>query len=145
MKLQRLQAASWVVVGLLAAAFGASAQTPYQPKFPGDPARSESEAVALGYMRTTLRAERLYKKQNSKFADSLTALVHVGTFTRRMTNPDQGDYTVSFHPHKEGFELTLTPKQAISPDHRSFYATEDGVIHGDETKAADADSPKVGK
>jgi hypothetical protein len=35
----------------------ASTQQPaYQPKFPGDPARSESEAKALGYMRTVLRA-----------------------------------------------------------------------------------------
>jgi len=29
----------------------------YQPKFAGDPARSEAEAQALGYMRVVLRAE----------------------------------------------------------------------------------------
>jgi hypothetical protein len=36
----------------------------------------------------------------------------------------------------------MTPKQ-LGADHRSFYAEEDGVIHGDDQKAADADSPKV--
>ena len=38
--------------------------------------------------------------------------------------------------------LTMTPKQ-LDGEHRSFYAEDDGVIHGDEQKAADADSPKV--
>jgi len=143
MKLQRLRTTRWIATGLLAGSLWATAQTTYQPKFPGDPARSESEAVALGYLRTVLRAQHLYQKKNDKFADSLAALVHTGSFTRRMTNPDQGDYTVLFHARKEGYELTLSPKQAIAPDHRSFYATEDGVIHGDETKTADEDSPKV--
>ena len=46
----------------------ASAQTPYQPKFKGDPAKSDSEAAALGYMRTVLRAQKHYKKKNDKFA-----------------------------------------------------------------------------
>jgi hypothetical protein len=36
----------------------------------------------------------------------------------------------------------MTPKQMDS-EHRSFYAEEDGVIHGDDQKAADLDSPKV--
>ena len=35
----------------------------YQAKFPGDPARSDSEAQALGYPRVVLRAEREYKKR----------------------------------------------------------------------------------
>jgi hypothetical protein len=36
----------------------------------------------------------------------------------------------------------MTPKQMDS-EHRSFYAEEDGVIHGDDQKAADESSPKV--
>ena len=43
-----------LVVGMAAAA-----QTPYQPKFKGDPAKSDSEAAALGYMRTVLRAQKI--------------------------------------------------------------------------------------
>jgi hypothetical protein len=143
MKWQRLRAVAWIAAGLLLAVLGTTAQTPYQPKFPGDPAHSESEAVALGYMRTVLRAQHTYEKKNGKFATTLADLVHTGSFTRRMTNPDRGDYTVTFLSHKDGFELTLTPKQQIGPDRRSFYAKEDGIIHGDETKTADADSPKV--
>ena len=143
MKSQRLRAVPWVAAGLLAGSLCGAAQTPYQPKFPGDPARSESEAVALGYMRTVLRAQHVYEKKNGKFADSLADLVHTGSFTRRMTNPDQGDYTVVFLSHKDGFELVLTPKLPIGPEHRSFYAKEDGVIRGDETKTAGEDSPKV--
>src|SRR5207237_4580425 len=79
----------------------AVAQPPYQPKFPGDPARSGSEAAALGYMRTVIRAQREYKKKNAKFAPSLNALVHTGSFTRRMTKTDRGDYTVSFQSKKD--------------------------------------------
>jgi hypothetical protein len=114
----------------------------YQPKFPGDPARSESEARALGYMRTVLRAQREYKKKNGKYANSLTALVHTGSFTRRMIQTDRGDYMVGFKAKKDGFELTLTPKE-LAAERRSFYADEDGKIHADEEKAADGRSPTV--
>jgi len=143
MKWQRLRAVPWIAAGLLTAVLSTNAQTPYQPKFPGDPARSESEAVALGYMRTVLRAQHTYEKKNGKFATTLADLVHTGSFTRRMTNPDRGDYTVTFLSHTDGFELMLNPKLQVGPEHRSFYAKDDGVIHADETKTADADSPKV--
>ncbi len=117
-----------------------AAQAPYQPKFPGDPAHSDSEAQALGYMRTALRAQHLYEKRHAKFASSLTALAGTGTFTRRMASTtNRGDYTASFKSHKDGFVLTMTPKQ-IDADHRSFYAEEDMVIHVDSTKPADSNS-----
>jgi hypothetical protein len=119
-----------------------SAQTTYQPKFPGDPARSDSEAGALGYMRTVLRAQREYNKKHGEYAKSLAELVHTGSFTKRMASTDRGDYTVGFRSHKDGFELVLTPKQ-LDAQHRSFYAKEDGVIHGEEDKAASESSPKV--
>jgi hypothetical protein len=125
----------------------------YQPKFAGDPARSESEAQALGYMRVVLRAEREYKKRHSKFTDSLASLAGTGSFTKRMAHTtDRGDYTASFRPHHDsanhegpnhdGFVLSMTPKQMDS-EHRSFYAEDDGAIHADDQKAADLDSPKV--
>jgi type II secretory pathway pseudopilin PulG len=119
-----------------------SAQTAYTPKFPGDPARSDSEAAALGYMRTVLRAQKEYKTKHGDYAKTLAELVHSGSFTKRMTNTDRGDYTASFRSHKEGYELALTPKQ-LDPEHRSFYAKEDGVIHADEEKAASESSPRV--
>jgi len=115
----------------------------YQPKFAGDPARSESEAQALGYMRVVLRAQREYKKRHNKFAESLPALAGTGSLTKRMARtPERGDYTASFRSQKDGFILTMTPKQMDS-EHRSFYAEEDGVIHGDDQKAADESSPKI--
>ncbi len=117
-------------------------QTTYQPKFPGDPAHSDSEANALGYMRTVIRAQKLYYKKNNKYATSLSDLVHTGNFTRRMLSTDRGDYTVQFHSKKDGYEVTMIPKQQDA-DHRSFFANEDGVIHVDETKTADEDSPKL--
>jgi hypothetical protein len=134
--------ASWLTVLTLSCAMLAAAQTAYQPKFPGDPARSESEADALGYMRTLIRAQNIYKKKNDKYATSLTELVHTGSFTRRMTETNRGDYTVTFHPRKDGYELTLIPKQ-LDAEHRSFYANEDGKIHADDQKAATEDSPVV--
>ena len=144
-------------IGLLRALAQSEAPTPqaapaagaYQPKFAGDPARSESEAQALGYMRVVLRAERAYKKKHNKYAKSLAELAGTASFTKRMAQSTaRGDYTVAFRNHKaknsdeEGFVLTMTPKQ-IDAEHRSFYSDEDGVIHGDDQKAADADSPKV--
>ena len=121
----------------------AEAQTPYQPKFAGDPARSESESAALGYMRVVVRAQKLYSKKHDQYATSLTDLVNTGSFTRRMAKTtERGDYTVGFKGKKDSYVLIMTPKN-LDAEHRSFYADEDGVIHGDDTKAADASSPKV--
>jgi hypothetical protein len=121
----------------------AAAPGAYQPKFSGDPARSESEAQALGYMRVVLRAQREYKKRHDKFATSLPALAGTGSFTKRMArSTERGDYTASFRSQKDGFILTMTPKQ-VDLEHRSFYAEEDGIIHADDQKAADQSSPKI--
>jgi len=127
----------------------AQAAGSYQPKFSGDPAHSESEAAALGYMRVVLRAEHTYKQRHGKYTTTLPQLAGTGSFTKRMSlSMDRGDYTASFRVHKarnsdeEGFVLTMTPKH-MDADHRSFYAEEDGVIRGDDQKAADAESPKV--
>ena len=143
MSLRYARAVRWITAVMLAGNI-AAAQSAYTPKFPGDPARSDSEAAALGYMRTVLRAEKVYKKKNNHFAISLAELVHTGSFTRRMVNPDRGDYTVGFRAHKDKdrFELTMTPKQ-MDAEHRSFYAAEDGVIHADEQGAASERSPVV--
>src|SRR5437660_7896670 len=93
-----------------------SAQAAYQQKFKGDPARSDSEAAALGYLRTFLRAQKIYKKKNDHFATSLTDLAKTGSFTRRMVSTQRGDYTVKFTPHKEKdtFEILMTPRQLDS-------------------------------
>jgi type II secretory pathway pseudopilin PulG len=119
-----------------------AAQAAYQPKFRGDPAKSDSEAAALGYMRTVLRAQKLYKKKNGHYATSLAALVHTGSFTKRMVNTERGDYTVGFRAKKDKdtFQLTMTPKQ-MDAEHRSFYADEDGTIHADDQGPASETSP----
>jgi len=114
----------------------------YKPKFPGDPARSDSEAAALAYMRVVIRAQKLFNKQYDHYATSLAELVHSGSFTKRMVNPDRGDYTAGFKGKKDSYALTMTPK-LLDATHRSFYAEEDGKIHGDEDKPADARSPVV--
>ncbi len=114
----------------------------YQPKFKGDPARSDSEFAALAYMHVVLRAQRQFNKQYGHFATSLAELVHSGSFTKRMVDPNRGDYTASFKGRKDSFILTMTPKN-LDAQHRSFYAEDDGKIHGDETKPADGSSPVV--
>ena len=120
----------------------ASSGPAYTPKFAGDPARSDSEAAALAYMRVVLRAQRQFNKQYNHFALTLAELVHSGSFTKRMVNPDRGDYVVSFKGKKDSFVLTMTPK-ALDAQHRSFYAEDDYKIHADETKPADGNSPVV--
>jgi hypothetical protein len=131
------------------AAAAAAPQTPpqaavpeYKPKFPGDPARSDSEAAALAYMRVVIRAQKLFNKQYGHFANTLADLVHSGSFTKRMVNPDRGDYTASFKGKNDSYVFTMTPKN-LDAQHRSFYAEDDGKIHADESKAADKDSPAV--
>jgi hypothetical protein len=114
----------------------------YQPKFRGDPARSDSEAAALAYMRVVIRAQHQFDKQYDHFATSLAELVHSGSFTKRMVNPDRGDYTASFEGKKDSFILTMMPKQ-LDATHRSFYAEDDGKIHADEERPADAKSPVI--
>ena len=135
-----------VLAGILAAQITmlAAAQAPYQPKFKGDPARSDSEAAALGYMRTFLRAQRLYKRKNAHYATSLMELTKTGSFTRRMSNPDRGDYTVKFRAHKEKdtFEIVMAPKQQDTT-HRSFFSDEQGKIRADEQAEANENSPPL--
>lgn len=144
----------WLVIIALSlfAASAVAQQTPppsdqnlapgYTPKYHGDPARSDSEAVALGYMRAVMRAQMLYNRKNDHYATSLSQLVHTQNFTQRMVNPDRGDYTVGFKSKKDNFVLTMTPKN-LDAQHRSFYAENDGKIHADEAKAADAASPVI--
>jgi hypothetical protein len=114
----------------------------YTPKFRGDPAGSEAEAEALAYMRVVMRAEVGFNKKYGHYANSLAQLVHSGTFTQRMVNPDRGDYTVGYRGKKDNYILIMTPK-ALDAQHRSFYADDDGRIHADDSKAADANSPVV--
>jgi len=135
---------SAVLVAVLVTVFAAvpaSAQVTYQPKFKGDPARSDSEAAALGYMRTFLRAQRIYKKKYTHYSTTLLDLVKTGSFTRRMAATDRGDYTAKFKSHKEKdtFEITMVPKQPDST-HRSFFSDEQGKIRADEQKEADEGS-----
>jgi hypothetical protein len=131
-----------VLLSALLAA-GQEAPAPYQPKFAGDPARSESEAQALGYMRVVIGAQKEYHKRHNQYADSLLALAGTGNMTKRMAaTTKRGDYTAGFHTRKDGYVLTLVP-QTIDAQHRAFYSNEEGVIHADETKAADEKSEKL--
>jgi hypothetical protein len=116
----------------------------YKPKFRGDPAHSEAEAGALGYLRTVLTAQKLYKKKHDSFASSLPGLVHTGSFTQRMTKTDRGEYYVSFHaePKGTGFSLSLTPKQ-YDAAHRAFFGDDSGVLRVEENKEATENSPKL--
>ena len=112
----------------------------YQPKSPNIPARSDSEDLAIRYMLVVIRAERQFNKQYGHFALTLADLAHSGSFTKRMVNPDRGDYTAGYKGKNDSYILTMTPK-ALDAQHRSFYAEDDGKIHADETKAADENSP----
>ena len=134
--------ASLILSSVIPAISAQTAAPEYKPKFAGDPARSDSEAAALGYMRVVLRAQRQFNKQYGHYATTLTELVHSGSFTKRMVDPNRGDYTAGFKGKKDSFILVMTPKQ-LDAQHRSFYAEDDGKIHADEEKPADATSPVV--
>lgn len=122
----------------------AAAQTQeYQPKFPGDPARSNSEAAALGYMRVVVNAQRNYKKKHTGYATSLAGLVNQGSFTKRMVDPKRGDYTAKFKSDAKDFSLWMTPNNPPDPQHRAFYVDSSGTIRAEEDKQANAESPSV--
>jgi hypothetical protein len=114
----------------------------YAPKYKGDPALSESEFAALAYIRVVIRAEKQFNKQYGHYALTLNELVHSGNFTKRMVDPNRGDYTASYKGKKDSYTLTMTPRTP-APDHRYFYADDDAKIRGDESKPADANSPIV--
>ena len=81
-----------------------------------------------------------FNKQYDHYATHPRRTGALGTFTQRMVNPDRGDYTASFKGKKDSYIFTMTPKN-LDAQHRSFYAEDDGKIHGDESKPADGDSP----
>lgn len=137
-----LKKTACIAVLLIVAALIASAQVTYQPKFKDDAARSDSEFLAVAYMKTFLRAQHLYKKRNGHYADTLRQLAKTGSFTPRMTDPDRGDYTVKFHAQKakDTFEITMVPKQEDST-HRSFFSDQEGVIKVSEQGEANESSP----
>jgi len=103
------------------------------------PARSQDEAVSLGYMHTVVNAQKNYKKKYGEYATSLAALVHSGSFTRRMASTDRGAYTVQFHGKPEAYSLVLAPKQ-FDPYHRAFYVNETGKIRVEDDKPATGES-----
>jgi hypothetical protein len=109
---------AWAVVLALLLSALLSAQVAYRPKFPGDPARSDSEAAALGYARVLSGAQRAYKKKHGEYASSLQSLVGHGSFTKRMTSPDRGDYRVRFKGTGEAFSLWMDAEPQPAPVHR---------------------------
>lgn len=115
--------------------------TDYKPKFAGDPARSEAEALALGYMRTVVEAQRQFRKKKTKYAPSLVALVGSGSFTKRMLRTDRGEYTATFIGNSKGLKygLQLIPKQ-FNPNQRSFFVNESGIIRADDDEPATLES-----
>lgn len=118
---------------------GQAAAPAYQPKFPGDPAHSAAEAVALAYMRTVTRAETEYYKKHAAYTTSLAGLVGHGSFTRRMVNPNRGDYTARFKSSGKQYSLVMVPKQ-FDAQHRAFYLNETGVIRSEDDKEASENS-----
>ncbi len=114
----------------------------YQPKFPADPAHSEAEAAALGYMRTVVNAQKIYYKRHQSYATSLNQLVGQGSFTRRMARTDRGDYAVHFHGTGNIYSLSLTPRQ-FDAAHRAFYVDESGKFRAEADRPATKQSPEL--
>jgi hypothetical protein len=131
-----------LILGVALTAVTQTGAPAYTPKFPGDPAHSNAEAAALGYMRTVGMAQRLYNKKHGAYATSLAALVGNGSFTRRMVKADRGDYTVKFRSTGKEYALSLVPK-AFDADHRAFYMDETGTIRAEDDKPATASSESV--
>jgi hypothetical protein len=143
--MRTLRLACLPVLLIAAAAFAQTSAPPeYQPKFPGDPAHSEAEAVALGYMRTVANAQRAYYKMHNAYATSLAELAGHGSFTRRMVATNRGDYTVRFHSTGKEYSVALVPRQ-FDAAHRAFYLDDTGAIRAEDAKSATASSPPINR
>ena len=115
----------------------------YQPKFKGDPAKSDSEAAALGFMRTVVTAEKNYHAKHNSYTKTLQDLAGTGSITRRtVATNKRGDYTAAFHAKPDGYELTMTPDHEDAT-HRAFFVDQTGKIKGEEDKAATSSSPAI--
>ena len=123
----------------LAAVVPASAPA-QQAENAGAGAPSTAEARAIGYARTILTAEREYKKKHGSYAKALAALVGNGSFTRRITTPDRGDYTAHFASNGETFSVSMVPK-TFDPQHRAWFLNETGTVRMEPDKPANAQSP----
>jgi hypothetical protein len=132
------------LAAVLALSLLAAAQTTYTPQFKGDPAHSTAEAAALAYMRTVLYAQRVYHKKHAVYATSLAGLVGSSSFTRRMINPERGDYIAHFASTNAGknFSLSMVPKQ-FDAAHRAFFADDAGAIRVETGQPASVSSPKL--
>jgi hypothetical protein len=123
--------------------FSWAAAQEYQPKFKGDPAKSDSEAAALGFMRTVVSAERIYHNRHHAYTTSLQELAGTGSITRRSVGSNKrGNYTVHYRGTAGKYELSMTPDQ-MDATHRSFFVDQNGKIKADDSKPATEDSPEV--
>ena len=126
-----------MILAISALSFGQE----YQPKFKGDPAKSDSEAAALGFMRTVVTAQKNYHSKHNAYAPSLQALAGTGSITRRtVASNKRGDYTASFKSEHDGYQLTMTPDH-VDATHRAFFVDQSGKIKAEEDKAATEGSP----
>ncbi len=114
----------------------------YQPKFAGDPAHSDAEAAALGYMRTVVNAQKIYYKRHQAYATTVHQLVGQGSFTRRMESTNRGDYTVHFRSTGKEYSVSLVPRQ-FDAAHRAFYVDQSGEFRAEDSKAATKNSPPL--
>ena len=110
-----------------------SGPSAYTPKFPGDPARSDSEAGR----------PRLYARRSPRPAplrETIRPLRHIprGTRPLRLVHQTHGRSQSrrlyrQLPRQEDSFILTMTP-QHLDAQHRSFYAEDDGKIYADEEK-----------
>lgn len=138
-----MQIRSFVAVIPILALVSLSWGQQYQPKFKGDPARSDSEAAALGFMRTVLTAQKNYKAKHNSYCSTLQGLAGTGSITRRtVASTKRGDYTVGYSGTSEGYHLTMTP-DTIDSTHRAFFVDQTGKIKAEEDKPATESSPSA--
>lgn len=93
-------------------------------------------------MRTAMRSEFIYKQKHKDYAKTLAALVGTGSFTKRMSRPDRGDYKVQYSSTGEKYQLAMVPT-TFDEQHRSFFVDQDGKIRVEEQKPATAESPTL--
>lgn len=111
--------------------------------------RAANEASAIQTLRTIGEAQATYRTtagNEREYASSTEELIKHNLLDPRYADGTMSRYRFEIEETDDGFQATATPVDYPASGIRSFYTSEDGVIHGADKggAAADEDDPTIG-
>jgi competence protein ComGC len=106
--------------------------------------RAANEAGAIYGLRVIAAAEEAYHEEQDRYA-TLEELAEAGMLEMRLVGGVRSGYRFNVAADANSFVATATPTKYPSNGVRSFYVSDDGVLHGGDLRGlrADADAPVI--